>query len=219
MTNPFDIASGSSFRKIPIILAIESAIAGGSVCIANNDIEIASWVGEGTVSRAENLLPTIDRLLRANSISLKEIDRITVSIGPGSFTGIKVGISTALGLRAASGIRCLGISTLKALSLIVGDVDSITAVPVGRGTICFQSFAKGQPTSEPKLVDQAELIRISSDSRSKLILHGSLFDRERFPNAIDAGWNMALHLCSAVDSQFVSDDLSPLFVERKSSNI
>jgi tRNA threonylcarbamoyl adenosine modification protein YeaZ len=202
-----------------IVLGIESAIAGGSICITNNGREVDSWIGDQSISKAEELLPNIDRLLRVNSIKLKEIDRIIVSSGPGSFTGIKVGISTVLGLRAALGTTCVSISTLHALSSSILDDDLIAAVPVGRGTICFQSFAKGQPTSEPKLVDQAELIRISSDSRSKLILHGSLFDRERFPNAIDAGWNMALHLCSTVDSQFVSDDLSPLFVERKSSNI
>ena len=110
-----------------IVLGIESAIAGGSACISNNDGEIDSWIGVGSVSRAEELLPNIDRLLRANSIGLKEIDRIIVSIGPGSFTGIKIGISTVLGLRAATGITCLGISTLKALSLIVGDVDTVVS--------------------------------------------------------------------------------------------
>ena len=201
-----------------LVLGIESAIAGGSICITSNGREVDSWVGNQSISKAEELLPNIDRLMRENSISLKDFDRIIVSSGPGSFTGIKVGISTVMGLRASTGMISLSISTLHALSAILDD-DLIAAIPVGRGTICFQSFAKSQPISEPKLVDQAELIEISSDSRSKLVLHGSLFDRVRFPNAIDAGWNMASHLCSAVDSQFVSDDLRPLFVERKSSNI
>ena len=201
-----------------LVLGIESAIAGGSICITSNGREVDSWVGNQSISKAEELLPNIDRLMRENSISLKDFDRIIVSSGPGSFTGIKVGISTVMGLRASTGMISLSISTLHALSAILDD-DLIAAIPVGRGTICFQSFDKSQPISEPKLVDQAELIEISSDSRSKLVLHGSLFDRVRFPNAIDAGWNMASHLCSAVDSQFVSDDLRPLFVERKSSNI
>ena len=202
-----------------IVLGIESAIAGGSACISNNDGEIDSWIGVGSVSRAEELLPNIDRLLRANSIGLKEIDRIIVSIGPGSFTGIKIGISPVLGLRSATGITCLGISTLKALSLIVGDVDAITAVPVGRGTICIQSFRNGEADTEPSLIDNSELVRFGSESDAKPVLHASLFDPERFPNAIDAGWNLASHLCAAADSKFASDDLRPLFVERKSSNI
>jgi len=202
-----------------LILGIESAIAGGSICISNNDGEIDSWVGEETVSRAENLLPNIDRLMRANSISLEVIDRIVVSIGPGSFTGIKIGISTVLGLRSALGVFCLGISTLEALPLSVGNVNAIAAVPVGRGTICIQSFHNGEADAEPSLIDESELDRISSETDAKLVLHGSLFDRERFPNAIDAGWNIASHLCTAAWSKFASDDLRPLFVERKSSNI
>ena len=201
-----------------IVLGIESAIAGGSICITSNGREVDSWIGDQSISKAEKLLPNIDRLMRKNSISLKEIDRIIVSSGPGSFTGIKVGISTVLGLRTALGTTSLSISTLHALSSILDD-DLIAAVPVGRGTICIQSFRKGEADTEPILIDDGELVRISTESDFKVVLHGSLFDRERFPNAIDAGWNMASHLCSAVDSQFVSDDLSPLFVERKSSNI
>jgi tRNA threonylcarbamoyladenosine biosynthesis protein TsaB len=201
-----------------IVLGIESAIAGGSICLTRSGAEIGSWVGDQNVSKAEELLPNIDRLLRENSLNPKDIDRIVVSIGPGSFTGIKVGISTVLGLRAALGTTCLGISALQAMSLTNCKVAVTAAVPVGRGTICVQSFTESKPASEPALLNEREVDALS-ESGSALILHGSLYDTERFPNAVDAGWNIAAHLCAAVDSEFASNDLQPLFVERKSANI
>ena len=83
----------------------------------------------------------------------------------------------------------------------------------------IQSFRNGEADTEPSLIDNSELVRFGSESDAKPVLHASLFDPERFPNAIDAGWNLASHLCAAADSKFASDDLRPLFVERKSSNI
>src|SRR5206468_11901003 len=133
-------------------------------------------------------------------------------IGPGSFTGIKVGISTVMGLRAAVGMTCVGISSLDALSLTVVDKDVTVVLPVGLGTICIRSYSNNAAISEPRLIDESELLRISSESDSALILHGSLFDRERFPTAIDGGWNMASYLCASADSKFASDQLRPLFV-------
>ena len=202
-----------------IVLGIESAIGGGSLCMTNNGREIDSWVGNGNVSRAEDILPNIDRLARANSLDLRSVDRIIVSIGPGSFTGIKVGIATVLGLRASLRTTCVGISALEALSLITVDENAVTAVPMGRGGICVQSFRKQVPDTEPRLIYDRELVCIGIEAIGKLVLHGSLFDRERFPEAVDAGFNVASHLCAAIDSKFISNDIRPLFVDRKSSNI
>ena len=201
-----------------IVLGIESAIAGGSICLTRNGAEIGSWVGDQSISKAEELLPNIDRLLRENSLGPHDIDRIIVSIGPGSFTGIKVGIATVLGLRASVGTTCLGINALQAISLSRDNGEVTVAVPVGRGTICIQSFTNGRPTSEPELLNEKELDALI-DSESTPILHGSLYDPARFPGSVDAGWNIASHLSAAVDSPFAIPELRPLFVERKSANI
>jgi tRNA threonylcarbamoyl adenosine modification protein YeaZ len=171
------------------------------------------------VSRAEELLPNLDRLLSENSLSLKEVDEIIVSIGPGSFTGIKIGISTVLGLRKAVGMNCRGISTLQALSLASADTKVVTVIPMGRGIFCRQSFTDGKATSPPSLLNEVEFADEFISSGTKAILHGSLADPERFPDAVNAGLNMASHLCAAIDSPFVTTDLIPLFVERKISTI
>ena len=197
-----------------IVLGIESAIAGGSISICKNNIEVGCWIGDQNVSRAEDLLPNIDRLLRSRAISLDSIERIIVSLGPGSFTGIKIGLSTILGLRAALGITCVGIDSLSTLALVSKDRLVIAAVPVGRGTVCVQAFSENETVGKPRLINEVELEQTHTDGGSQLVLHGSLFDADRFPGAVNAGWNMALHLCSAVDSPAVTSDLRPMFVER-----
>src|SRR5258708_18599521 len=105
-------------------LAIESAISGGSISLLKGR-EIANWIGSSNVSKAEDLLANIDHLLAANDIALNEIDLITVSAGPGSFTGIRIGIATALGLKAGLGIAMSSESALKAIAFRQPDAPNI----------------------------------------------------------------------------------------------
>jgi tRNA threonylcarbamoyladenosine biosynthesis protein TsaB len=65
---------------------------------------------------SENLLPLIDQALRASALTLHDIDGYAVAIGPGSFTGLRVGLSTIMGLAYGSSIPVAGISTLHAIA-------------------------------------------------------------------------------------------------------
>lgn len=72
-----------------------------------------------TRSHAVALIPLLESLLTASALSLREIDAIGVALGPGSFTGLRVGLSTAKGLAYATGARLIGVSTLEALAFSV----------------------------------------------------------------------------------------------------
>ena len=74
------------------ILAIESAIAGGSLSLIRGDVELGNWIGRADVSRAEEILVNIDAMLTACGVSKHDLDLIAVSAGPGSFTGIRIGM-------------------------------------------------------------------------------------------------------------------------------
>ncbi len=130
-------------NNVPTILAIESAIRGGSIALANGVDVIDAWVGEGGVSRAEDLLWNIDLMLKRNGIEKRELSNIAVSAGPGSFTGIRIGLATAMGIAASLNISLARYSILYAMAVSQPDSELIiTAVPVGRGVICKQSFQK-----------------------------------------------------------------------------
>jgi tRNA threonylcarbamoyladenosine biosynthesis protein TsaB len=74
---------------------------------------------------AENLLPLIEQALRASALTLQDIDGYAVTIGPGSFTGLRVGLSTIMGLAYGSTTPVAGISTLHAIAARAVDLSGV----------------------------------------------------------------------------------------------
>src|SRR5690606_30032956 len=135
-----------------IILALETAIDGGSLALYQNSEAIVELSGDPQISRAADLLPNIDKLLRSNNFELGDIGSVAVSLGPGSYTGIRIGIATALGLGRSVGQSVMGVSLLKAIAAD-GSIDGhvIAAVPTGREDIAWQIFDNGSPVTEPQV--------------------------------------------------------------------
>lgn len=124
-----------------IILAIETALHPGSVSILRDFEEIDFWIGSAEISRSEDLLPIIADLLKKNQIPQKQIDLIGVSIGPGSFTGVRVGLATAKGLALGIGCECVGVPTLEILAASTEKAGKIRAVVNGaRKEVFYQDF-------------------------------------------------------------------------------
>jgi tRNA threonylcarbamoyladenosine biosynthesis protein TsaB len=98
------------------ILAVDTATTSCSVAIVNR----ASLEAEFTLNRKEthskHLMEMIDTILKISGFDLSAIDGFAVTKGPGSFTGLRIGISTIKGLAAASGKPIVGISSLEALA-------------------------------------------------------------------------------------------------------
>lgn len=128
-------------NKSRIVLAIETALYPGSVSLLEDFGEIDFRVGKADLSRSEDLLPVISDLLEKNQIHKKEIDLIGVSLGPGSFTGVRVGLATAKGLALGIGCLCIGVPTLEALAASIekkGKVRSV--ISGGRKEVFYQDF-------------------------------------------------------------------------------
>lgn len=177
-----------------ITLAIESAIRGGSISLIADGQEIDNWIGSTDVSKAEDLLVDIEAMLERNNIQVRDISHVAVSAGPGSFTGIRIGIATGLGLKTGLGIPMSSVSALAAIAE-ASDFkgQAIVAVPVGRSAICVQAFSDDKVAfDEPRSVSFEEFGEETRDE-AQLILHGSLFEQfGEIKNAIDFGENMAL---------------------------
>ena len=85
------------------------------------DVATSALVSDGEVlgervSRAVTLLEDVDALLRQAGAHTRDVEGLAVGIGPGSFTGLRVGLATARGLALALGVRVAGVSTLDALA-------------------------------------------------------------------------------------------------------
>lgn len=122
-------------------LAIETAIRGGSLSLLEDDREIDFWVGNNDVSKAEDVLEQIAGILKYNKV--KKIDLIAVSIGPGSSTGIRIGLATALGLKMPFKCKIVGISIFEALIFNKEFSEpALLAIPFGNRQIAWQVFEK-----------------------------------------------------------------------------
>ena len=181
-----------------IILAIESAISGGSISLLEDNIEIANWIGTSSVSKAEDLLVSIDELLTSNKINRNEIGHIAVSAGPGSFTGIRIGLATALGLKAGLGIEMSSESALKAMAFSQDeDTNIVAAIPMGRNAVCIQLFQRraGTATSldEPRTMPEDEFLSmIMNETDAAFVLHSSLSEKaSNMKSVINFGANIA----------------------------
>ncbi|MBL8125647.1 MAG: tRNA (adenosine(37)-N6)-threonylcarbamoyltransferase complex dimerization subunit type 1 TsaB [Pyrinomonadaceae bacterium] len=130
-------------NKNGTILAIESGIRGGSLAVISGEEVIGEVSGDNSVSRAEDLLAKIDEIINSTVGSKHEIDSIAVSAGPGSFTGLRIGLATAMGLSSALGIRYSGIPLLRSMAETHSDEGrKITVVPIGKVDLCYQEFER-----------------------------------------------------------------------------
>lgn len=98
------------------ILAIETATPVGSVALVNEAGIIASYSWQVNSSHSEELMAAVGRILSSSAVKVLKLDGVAVSIGPGSFTGLRIGLSTAKGLCFANQIPLVAVSTLKALA-------------------------------------------------------------------------------------------------------
>lgn len=98
------------------ILAIESSAKAASVALCRDEFLVAESYQNSGLTHSSTLMPMCEALLKNCGVGLEEIDLIAVANGPGSFTGLRIGIATAKGLAWPGEIPCLGVSTLEAMA-------------------------------------------------------------------------------------------------------
>lgn len=98
------------------ILSIDAATKGLSVAITEKDKLLAVSALNVGKTHSQRLIPLIDNLIKSGNLVLKDIDLVAVSIGPGSFTGLRIGISSAKAIAYALGVKIIGVKTLDALA-------------------------------------------------------------------------------------------------------
>ncbi len=98
-----------------LTLALETSSLAGSVALLRGDQLVAQQLLPAGRS-AQTLAPAIDRLLRSSAVHPGQVNLVAVTVGPGSFTGLRIGVTTAKALAYAVGAQVLGIDTLEAIA-------------------------------------------------------------------------------------------------------
>jgi len=100
----------------PVILALENATACGSVAIVTPEACLYEQALTSNATHSQRLLASLERALDETALHWPDIDAIAVSLGPGSFTGLRIVLSTVKGLAMATGKQLIGISSLDGLA-------------------------------------------------------------------------------------------------------
>ena len=128
-----------------MILALEPASETGGVALAERGELLAELVLDSTPGRhAAQLVAAVDGLLAETGRTLDQVETIALSIGPGSFTGLRIGLSTALGLCFGTSRRIVPVPTLAALSLRAeGAAHAVPMLDARKGQVYCGLYAPG----------------------------------------------------------------------------
>ena len=99
-----------------LILAFESSARAASAALLRDGSLISQYSQCSGLTHSRTLLPMAEDMLKNAELTIREVDCFAVAHGPGSFTGIRIGVSTVKGLAWASGKPCVGVSTLEAMA-------------------------------------------------------------------------------------------------------
>jgi tRNA threonylcarbamoyladenosine biosynthesis protein TsaB len=163
-----------------IILGIESATARAGVALGTDDGVIASAQVTRGPRHAEVLMPAIDFVCTQAGIAARDVDAIAVDIGPGLFTGLRVGIATANGLAQSLGKPMIGVCSLDVLAypLRFGDTDVVSVIDARRREVyaARYGFADGElkRVMDPAVLPPAELLAQVGDA---LLVGDTLLDQ------------------------------------------
>ena len=160
------------------ILAIDSATNACSAAISVDDEIIASSYQEMRRGHAEHLVSMVGAIAKEVDCVLKTIDLVAVTIGPGAFTGLRVGLAAARGFALSAGAPCLGMTSLEVIAAAVDNISASRMVVMNskRDDVYLQIFdPNGHPLTKPGVVMPTKISEIArehiSDS-SSLILAG-----------------------------------------------
>ncbi len=146
-----------------LILATDTSLPILSVALVRDGALIGAIAMEGKGSRNEKLLPAIDWMLTESSIDRTSIDVFAVTRGPGSFTGVRIGLATVQGLALALGRPVCAMSTHEAIAF--GEPGRVTIVDdAGRGELYISVFVDGLEVEAPHLAsttDECRVVRVT----------------------------------------------------------
>jgi tRNA threonylcarbamoyladenosine biosynthesis protein TsaB len=158
------------------VLAIDTALEACSAAVL--DTERGGILASESIpmvrGHAEALLPLVSRVMSEAGLEFGALDRIAVTVGPGSFTGLRVGVSAARGIAVAAGKPAVGLTTLAALAapyIAVDDVTPLVAAIDARNDQVYMQMvgAGGRSLIQPRVASLREAVRDAANARARLV--------------------------------------------------
>jgi tRNA threonylcarbamoyladenosine biosynthesis protein TsaB len=171
-----------------LILALDTALDACSAAVLDTTTSKTIAIESQAMKRghAEALMPLIARVMAASGVAFTALDRIAVTTGPGSFTGLRVGLSAARGIALAADKPVVGLTTLTAYAAPVvaenGEHPIISAIDARHDHVYFQVVSgDGSPLIKPKVAPIAEALEASQFGAPLLVGNAAKILADRWP--------------------------------------
>jgi tRNA threonylcarbamoyladenosine biosynthesis protein TsaB len=171
-----------------LILAIDTALDACAAAVLDTGTgePIARESRPMTRGHAEALMPMIARVMKDAALPFAALDRIAVTTGPGSFTGLRVGLSAARGIALAAGKAVVGLTTLSAYAAPLLSENAghpiISAIDARHDQVYFQVVGgNGTPLIEPRIASVAEAIEASQFGGPHVVGNAARILADRWP--------------------------------------
>ena len=139
-----------------IVLGLDTTLDACSAALVRGEQTLAELSEPMKRGQAERLAPMVREAVARAGIAFPDIDRVAVTTGPGSFTGVRVGLSFARALALALQKPCIGVSTLEALALEQGEAGLRAALIETPGASYFALYQDGAPLIAPRAIERGE---------------------------------------------------------------
>jgi tRNA threonylcarbamoyladenosine biosynthesis protein TsaB len=148
----------------PVVLALDATGSGCSAAVAVGELVLCAERVESVHGQAETLLPVVDAAMRKAGLQPSDPDLVAVTVGPGSFTGIRVGLAAAHGISLGARAQLVGVTSFEAVAAGLGQFDGsgehffLVALDSRREDLYVQLFDRHRnPISGPAAVMPAAL--------------------------------------------------------------
>lgn len=156
------------------ILSIDASTISAGAAVIDEGKVLGEITTNTKITHSQKLMVVIDQLLNDLDIKIGQMDAIAVSVGPGSFTGVRIGMATAMGLARSKGIGLIGVSSLEGLANNVSHFDGlICPIQDARRNQIYTSFFRNEMREEEDLaLDVDDFIELANKKNEKLLLVG-----------------------------------------------
>ncbi|MDP3448389.1 MAG: tRNA (adenosine(37)-N6)-threonylcarbamoyltransferase complex dimerization subunit type 1 TsaB [Eubacteriales bacterium] len=189
-----------------MMLAIDSTAAIATGALFRDGLLITEREADASKKHAETLLPLIDDLLEENGLTIENMDLFAVDIGPGSFTGVRIGVSLVNALAFASGKMIVPVDSLETLSRTAGKTENpvCAMIDARNGNAYAALYQAGKTLMEPgAVVIESFLAGLPQDT----VLVGDVkTETKTYPRARFAG------LCALAHLERAKEEVEPVYL-------
>jgi tRNA threonylcarbamoyladenosine biosynthesis protein TsaB len=163
-----------------IVLALDTCLNACAGAVVRDGVTLSKIVEPMQRGHQERIAGMTSELMAQANLTFADLDRVAVTVGPGSFTGLRIGLAFAKGLGVALDIPCVGVGVLDVLGR-QADGRALAVLDARGGAVHVQLFVDGEPQGEAATLPVDEVGGF--DAPDVLIGDGAALLQQRFPNA------------------------------------